>query len=48
MLGGTRAFQAALDGVPADGWQWVQLLVAFAVLVVAAGTVVFSPLLEEA
>ena len=48
MLGGTRAFQAALDGAPADGWQWVQLLVAFAVLVVAAGTVVFGPLLEEA
>ena len=48
MLGGTRAFQAALDGAPSDGWQWVQLLVAFAVLVVAAGTVVFGPLLEEA
>ncbi len=29
MLGGTRAFEAALDGVPSDGWPWVQLLVAF-------------------
>jgi heme exporter protein B len=48
MLGGTRAFQAALDGVPSQGWQWVQLLAAFAVLVVAAGTLVFGPLLEEA
>jgi heme exporter protein B len=48
VLGGTRAFQAALDGAPGDGWQWVQLLVAFAVLVVAAGTAIFGPLLEEA
>jgi len=47
MLGGTRAFQAALDGAPSDGWPWVQLLVAFAVLVVAAGLVAFGPLLEE-
>ena len=36
MLGGTRAFEAALDGTPGDAWPWVQLLVAFAVLVVAA------------
>ena len=26
MLGGTRAFEAALDGAPGDGWPWVQLL----------------------
>ena len=48
MLGGTRAFEAALDGVPSDGWPWVQLLTAFAVLAVAAGVVAFGPLLEEA
>ncbi len=48
MLGGTRAFQAALDDVPGDAWPWVQLLAAFAVLAVAAGVVVFGPLLEEA
>jgi len=48
MLGATRAFQAALDGSPGDAWPWVQLLIAFAVLVVAAGTVAFGPLLEEA
>ncbi len=48
MLGATRSFQAALDGAPGDAWPWVQLLVAFAVLVVAAGTVAFGPLLEEA
>jgi len=47
MLGATRAFQAALDGVNSDGWPWVQLLAAFAILVVAAGTVAFGPLLEE-
>jgi heme exporter protein B len=47
MLGGTRAFEAALDGAPADAWPWVQLLGAFAVLVVAAGVVAFGPLLEE-
>ncbi len=48
MLGATRSFQAALDGTPGDAWPWVQLLGAFAVLVVAAGTVAFGPLLEEA
>ena len=47
MLGATRAFQAALAGVNSDGWPWVQLLTAFAILVVAAGTVAFGPLLEE-
>jgi heme exporter protein B len=47
MLGATRAFQAALDGVNSDGWPWVQLLTAFAILIVAAGTVAFGPLLEE-
>ena len=48
MLGATRSFQAALDGTPGDAWPWVQLLTAFAVLAVAAGTVAFGPLLEEA
>jgi heme exporter protein B len=47
MLGGTRAFEAALDGTPGDAWPWVQLLGAFAILVVAAGVVAFGPLLEE-
>ena len=48
MLGATRAFQGALDRTPGEAWPWVQLLAAFAVLVVAAGVVVFGPLLEEA
>jgi heme exporter protein B len=47
MLGGTRAFEAALDGTPGDGWPWVQLLGAFAVLVVTLGALAFGPLLEE-
>jgi heme exporter protein B len=48
MLGATRAFEGALDNAPGDAWPWVQLLCAFAVLVVAAGLVAFGPLLEEA
>lgn len=47
MLGATRAFEAALDGVPGDGWPWVQLLVVLSALAVAAGVAVFGPLLEE-
>jgi heme exporter protein B len=48
MLGATRSFQAALDDVPGDAWPWVQLLTAFAILILTAGTVAFGPLLEEA
>jgi heme exporter protein B len=48
MLGATRSFAAALEGSTSEAWPWVQLLVAFAVLVIAAGTVAFGPLLEEA
>lgn len=47
VLGGTRSFEAALDGLPSDAWPWVQLLVAFALLMVTAGVVAFGPLLEE-
>jgi heme exporter protein B len=47
MLGATRAFSAALDGTPSDAWPWVQLLGAFSLLAIAAGTVAFGPLLEE-
>jgi heme exporter protein B len=48
MLGGTRAFEAALERSAVDPWPWVQLLAAFAVLAVAAGVLAFGPLLEEA
>ena len=47
MLGGSRAFAAALGGSSSDAWPWVQLLAAFSVLAVAAGTMAFGPLLEE-
>ena len=48
MLGGTRAFEAALDGVPGDGWPWVQLLVRVrGARSVTLGVMAFGPLLEE-
>jgi heme exporter protein B len=48
MLGATRAFEAALAGTPSDGWPWVQLLTACAVLSLIVGVLAFGPLLEEA
>ena len=47
LIGSTRAFEAALDGVPADGWPWVGLMSIFAVLYIVAGVLGFGPLLEE-
>jgi heme exporter protein B len=47
MLGATRAFEAALDGVPSDAWPWVQLLGACAALSLIIGVAAFGPLLEE-
>jgi heme exporter protein B len=48
LIGSTRAFEAALDGAPSDGWPWVGLMSVFAVLYVVAGVLGFGPLLEEA
>lgn len=48
LLGATRAWEAAIDGVPGDAWPWVGLLAIFAVLFTAIGTLAFGPLLEEA
>jgi heme exporter protein B len=48
MLGATRAFESALDGVASEAWPWVQLLGACAVLSVIVGVLAFGPLLEEA
>ncbi len=48
LLGATRAWEAAIDGVPSDAWPWVALLAIFAVLYVAIGMLAFGPLLEEA
>ena len=48
LLGATRSFEAALAGVPSDGWPWVELLAAFAATYVAFGVLAFGSLLEEA
>ena len=47
MLGGTRAFEAALGGAPSEAWPWVELLGVFAVMATTIGVLVFGPLLEE-
>jgi heme exporter protein B len=46
LIGATRAFEAALGGVPADGWPWCGLLVAFAVVYSVAGALAYGTLLE--
>ncbi|MBV6510381.1 MAG: hypothetical protein JJLCMIEE_03521 [Acidimicrobiales bacterium] len=48
LIGATQAFEAALDGVPGDGWPWAALLGIFALLYLAFGVLMFGPLLEEA
>ncbi len=48
LLGATRAWEAAIDGVPSDAWPWVGVLSVFAVLAVGTGMLAFGPLLEEA
>lgn len=47
LIGATKAFDAALGGVAADGWPWCGLLAVFALLYVTFGTLAFGPLLEE-
>jgi heme exporter protein B len=47
LIGATKAFEAALGGVAADGWPWCGLLVVFALLYLAFGTLAFGTLLEE-
>jgi heme exporter protein B len=48
MLGATRAWEAAVTGVPSEGWPWVGLLAVFALVSVTLGLGVAGPLLEEA
>jgi heme exporter protein B len=48
LLGATRAWEDAIDGVPSDAWPWIGILAIFAVLYTAIGTLAFGPLLEEA
>lgn len=47
MIGGTRAFGAALDGSSAEGWRWCGLLGTFAVAYLALGMLLFESLLED-
>ncbi len=47
LIGSTRAFEAALNGTPSEGWPWIGLMSVFAVLYIVAGVFGFGPLLEE-
>ncbi len=47
LIGSTRAFEAALNGTPSEGWPWVGLMSVFAVVYVVAGIFGFGPLMEE-
>ena len=46
LIGATRAFEAALAGVPTDGWPWCGLLAGLAVLYAVAGALAYGTLLE--
>lgn len=48
LIGTTRATEAALDGVPSDGWPWIGSMSAFTVLYLVAGIVAYGPLMEDA
>jgi heme exporter protein B len=47
LLSATRASEAALAGVPAEGGPWLRLLAAFAIAYSAFGVAAFGVLLEE-
>lgn len=47
LIGATRAFEAALGDVPADGWPWAGMLALFALAYLAFGTAAFGSLLED-
>lgn len=47
LLAASRASDAALAGVPTEGWPWLRLLGVFAAVYVAFGVVAFGALLEE-
>jgi heme exporter protein B len=47
MIGATRAFEAAVNRSPGEGWRWCGLLAVFAVIYTALGMAVFEPLLED-
>jgi heme exporter protein B len=47
LIGATRAFESALQGVPGEGWPWVGLLALFGAVYTATGLFAFGALLEE-
>lgn len=47
LLAATRAFEAGFDGRSGEGWRWVGLLAAFALVYIVAGVFGFGALLEE-
>jgi len=47
LIGSTRAFEAARNGTPGEGWPWVGLLAVFALTYTIFGAFGFGPLLEE-
>jgi len=47
LLAATKAWNAALAGTPGRAGGWLDVLVVFAVLYIAIGTVAFGPLLED-
>ena len=47
LIASTRAFEAARDGDPGQGWPWVGLLALFAVAYTVIGAVGFGSLLED-
>ena len=47
MLGATRAWESALQGVSGEAWPWIQVMAVFAVLYTALGFLAFGSLLEE-
>jgi heme exporter protein B len=47
LVGATRASEAALGGVPGEGWPWAELLAVFAAAYVIFGVIAFGPVLEE-
>ena len=47
LIAATRAFDDALGSAAVDGWAWLGLLVAFAVVYVMFGALAFGALLED-
>lgn len=47
LIAATSATEAALDGVPGEGWGWTGLLAVFALLYLIVGTATYGVLLED-